>query len=241
MTPQIEVLKNLIGDLFARLMAFTLEEEFFDDLGEALEVFYNLQEGEEYEFDPAEEFLFLSWFLLDDVDARGQSFMDLFLSRNADDLSIHETQICHALKDTHLSLLQVLKVTPAKSIVLKDIFLGQQFEVNESAVTDESMVDHLLFTRVLSLGDTRFLVGAGVFIDPCAMESLTTFITDQFKFDCEEGQPQSFKEFLKYNGELINWWIRSYEKGELFEDSSMPDQNIKSPKKPDDSSPSGSS
>jgi hypothetical protein len=62
MSQQIDAIKTLFGELFAKLMAFSLEEEFLPYLGESLEVFYNLQEGEEYEFDPSEEFLFLSWF-----------------------------------------------------------------------------------------------------------------------------------------------------------------------------------
>ena len=58
-------LKEMFGELFGKLMEFTVRDEFYDSLGESLEVFYNLKEGEEYEFIPANEFLFLTWFLLD--------------------------------------------------------------------------------------------------------------------------------------------------------------------------------
>ncbi|HMM60539.1 MAG TPA: hypothetical protein PKC25_10480, partial [Candidatus Rifleibacterium sp.] len=110
MSPQIEIIKNLFSELFAKLMAFTLEEEFLQDLGESLEIFYNLQEGEEYEFDPTEEFLFLSWFLLDDSDAAGNCLIDEFIRRHADELNLQEMQVCQALKETHLTLLQVKEV-----------------------------------------------------------------------------------------------------------------------------------
>ena len=66
MTQQTESLKKLFGELYAKLMSFVLEQEFLQDLGESLEVFYNLHEGDEYEFIPTEEFMFLTWFLLDD-------------------------------------------------------------------------------------------------------------------------------------------------------------------------------
>ncbi|MDD3145863.1 MAG: hypothetical protein PHD82_01065 [Candidatus Riflebacteria bacterium] len=217
MSPQIEIIKNLFSELFAKLMAFTLEEEFLQDLGESLEIFYNLQEGEEYEFDPTEEFLFLSWFLLDDSDASGNCLLDEYLRRSSDDLNLQEMQVCKALKETHLTLLQVKSVVPGTSMTLKDVFLGEEFQVSESVGSDTVLDDSILFTRVLRLGEARFLVGAGVFLDPSVLEPLTQFVTEQFKQDCEDGHHMSFKDFLKENGELINWWIRAYEKGELTE------------------------
>jgi len=218
MEPQIDALKNMFGDLFAKLMAFTLEDEFQEALGEALEVFYNMAEGEEYEFNPTEEFLFMSWFLLDDADAAGNVLIDEFLSRYSDDLSLQETQICKALKETHLTLLQVKDITPGRSISLRDVFLGEDFEVFEAAGSAEGITkDSILYTRVLRLGEMRFLVGAGVFLDPVVMEPLTQFVTDQYREECEDGQKVSFKQFLKENGELINWWIRALEQGELVE------------------------
>jgi len=226
MDPQIDALKNLFGDLFAKLMAFTLEDEFQEALGEALEVFYNMAEGEEYEFNPTEEFLFMSWFLLDDADAAGNSLIDEFLSRYSDDLTLQETQICKALKETHLTLLQVKEIHPGRSISLRDVFLGEDFEVFESAGSAEGIhKDSILYTRVLRIGETRFLVGAGVFLDPVVMEPLTQFITDQYREECEDGQKVSFKQFLKENGELINWWIRALEQGELLdsEEGEQPD------------------
>ncbi|HEY9072043.1 MAG TPA: hypothetical protein VIV61_17420 [Candidatus Ozemobacteraceae bacterium] len=218
MEPQIDALKNLFGDLFAKLMAFTLEDEYQEALGEALEVFYNMAEGEEYEFNPTEEFLFLSWFLLDDTDAEGNALIDEFLARYSDDLTLQETQICKALKETHLTLLQVKEITPGRSISLRDVFLGEDFEVFEAAGSAEGIhKDSILYTRVLRLGDMRFLVGAGVFLDPVVMEPLTQFVTDQYREECEDGQKVSFKQFLKENGELINWWIRALEQGELLD------------------------
>jgi hypothetical protein len=217
MSPQIEAIKALFSELFAKMMAFCLEEEFLQDLGESLEVFYNLEEGEEYEFDPSEEFLFLSWFMLDDQDVEGRALIDEFLKRNADELSLQEMQICQALKETHLTLLQVIDAVEGKSLKLKDIFLGEEFEVDETIGSEESLKDTILFTRVLRIADTRFLVGAGIFLDKVVTEPLTAFVTDQYKEECESGRYISFKDFLKHNGELINWWIRAFEKGELFQ------------------------
>lgn len=219
MEPQIDALKNMFGDLFAKLMAFTLEDEFQEALGEALEVFYNMAEGEEFEFNPTEEFLFMSWFLLDDADAAGNVLVDEFLTRYSDDLTLQETQICKALKDTHLTLLQVKDIQPGRSISLRDVFLGEDFEVFESAGSAEGIhKDSILYTRVLRIGEMRFLVGAGVFLDPVVMEPLTQFVTDQYREECEDGQKVSFKQFLKENGELINWWIRALEQGEVVEE-----------------------
>lgn len=222
----IDDLKNLFGELFAKLMAFALEDELFEDLGASLEVFYNLEEGEEYEFNPSEEFLFLTWFLLDDTSPEGESLMDVFLARYADELTLQEKQVCNALKETHLTLLQVLAVKPGESLTLRDVFLREEFEVLEAVGSENATPGTLLFTRVLRIGDLRFLVGAGIFLDGLVLEPLSQFITEQYRQECEEGDKISFKQFLKQNGELINWWIRAFEKGEILtgsDDDESPD------------------
>jgi len=226
MEPQIDALKGIFGELFEKVMLFALEDEFMDDLGESLEIFNNLSEGEEYEFNPSEEFLFLSWFLIDDTDVAGNCLMDEFLRRNSDSLTIQETQICKALKDTHLTLLQVTDVKPKHSLSLRDVFLGEDFEVLEAVGSEGIIKGSLLYTRVLRLGELRFLVGAGVFLDAMVLEPLTQFITEQYREECEEGDKISFRDFLKNNGELINWWIRAFERGELLgQDGDDPDES----------------
>lgn len=215
MASAIDDYKKLFQNLFAKLMAFTLEDEFEEELGASLELFYHLQEGESYEFDPENEFLFLTWFLIDDSELSGRSLLDLFLDRHADELTLAETQICKALQGTHLSLLEVIDVQPRSSLKLRDVFLKEEFEVNESEGADPMFQGKLLFTRVMSLGDARFLVGAGVFLDPTLRDELSRFMTEQFQLECEN-EPLSFRDFLKTNGELINWWIRAYQNGEAL-------------------------
>lgn len=216
MTAQVEALKAIFNELFVKLISFSLEEEFFEYLGESLEVFYNLQEGDEYEFDPAEELLFLSWLLLDDTDIDNYCLLDEFLNRHGDDLSLQEKQICAVLRDTNLTLLQVKKVNSGHSMVLRDVFLGEEFEVLETIGSQEVTAQTLLFTRVLPLGDLRFLVGAGIFLDQQLLEPLTFYMTGKYEQCCEQGHKISFKEFLKENAEMINWWIRAYEHGVIL-------------------------
>jgi len=213
---QIKNLKGIFGDLFAKLVSFALEDEFEDALGESLAVFYNLEEGEEYEFKPTEEFLFLSWFLFDDTDSSEKSLVDEFLQRFSDQLSLQEMQICKALKETHLSLMEVLDVNPGKSIFLKDIFLGEEFETPEAVGSEGVIKGSILFSRVLRLAESRFLVGAGIFLSGGVKDSLTQYVTDQYALECEAGKPLNFRDFLKNNGEIINWWIRAFEKGVIL-------------------------
>jgi hypothetical protein len=239
MDQQTESLKNIFGELFAKLVTFALEDEFLDALGESLEVFNNMAEGEEYEFNPSEEFLFLSWFLLDDSDAEGNTLLDEFLRRHSDRLTLQETQICKALKETHLTLLEVKAINPGSSMTLRDVFLGEEFEVFEAAGSDGAIpASSILYTRVLRLGELRFLVGAGVFLDPMLREPMTQYMTDQYRHECEQGELVSFKDFLKNNGELINWWIRAYESGELLESDSDGEEGDDEGDEGDDDGPS---
>lgn len=215
-------LKEMFGELFGKLMEFTVRDEFYDSLGESLEVFYNLKEGEEYEFIPANEFLFLTWFLLDvEGIVNEDSFLiDEFLRRKSDVLSIQEMQICKALQETYLNLLEVKAVKRGVSMTLRDAFTGETFEVNEAMGAEEAAEPgNILFTRVLKLGDQHFLVGAGVFLDNSLKEFITQDIMGAYEEACcEQGDRRSFKDFLKTNGFLINNWIRAYENGELTEE-----------------------
>ena len=129
MPGQTDKLKEMFSGLFAKLMEFTIDNEFLNYIGESLEIFYDLKEGEEYEFVPTEEFLFLTWFLLDDIGVLGENscLMDEFIRRKADVLSIQEMQICKALEDTSLNLLEVRSYVPGKSIALRDAFTGETF------------------------------------------------------------------------------------------------------------------
>lgn len=224
-------LKELFGSLFAKLMEFSIEQEFLNSLGESLEIFYDLKPEEEYEFNPTDEFLFLTWFLLDDVGVVGENMclMDEFIRRKADVLSIQEMQICKALEETSLNLLEVRGCVPGKSISLRDAFTGETFEVEESMGNgDVAETGNLLFTRVLKLGDQYFLVGAGIFLDKSLKEYITQDFTKAYQQACEEGDHRSFKDFLKTNGFLLNHWIRAYEKGELTENTLVDED------KPDD-------
>lgn len=231
-TPPLATYKHLFAELFAKQVTFVLEEEFEEALQESVVFFHNLEEGEKYEFDPEQEFLFLAWFLLDDTDAENHSLLDLFLERYADSLSIQEKQICHAMRETHLSLLELKEIVPGQGMILKDMFLGEEFEVSETLGSQGTLpAGSLLFTRVLKLGDSRFLVGAGLFLNSLVAEPLTRFVSHAYQETCEEEGAMSFKEFLKDNGELINHWIRAYEKGDIL--SYEPEDD------PDDDSDSG--
>lgn len=215
-------LKELFSGLFAKLMEFCISEEFLNSLGESLEIFYDLKPEEEYEFVPTDEFLFLTWFLLDDVGVVGenQCLMDEFIRRKADVLSIQEMQICKALEDTSLNLLEVRGYVPGKTLSLKDAFTGENIEVDESMGSEDvAEIGNLLFSRVLKLGDQYFLVGAGIFLDKSLKEYITEDFTNAYKQACEEGDHRSFKDFLKTNGFLLNHWIRAFEKGELTENT----------------------
>ena len=151
--------------------------------------------------------------------------MDEFIRRKADVLSIQEMQICKALEDTSLNLLEVRGYVPGKTLSLRDAFTGENFEVEESMGTDDvAEIGNLLFSRVLKLGDQYFLVGAGIFLDKSLKEYITEDFTNAYKQACEEGDHRSFKDFLKTNGFLLNHWIRAYEKGELTDNTVVDDE-----------------
>ena len=218
----VETYKSLFSELFVKLISFSLEDEFEEDLMDSVAFFYGLEEGDRYEFKPEDEFLFLCWFLLDDTDADGHCLLDTFTERHSDSLSLQETQICKALRETNLTLLEVRDVIDGKSLVLKDLFLGEEFTVQEALGSQGIAPGTLLYTRVLKLSDVRFLVGAGLFLNSQVVEPLTTYILTIFQEECELSGELNMRSFLKENGELINHWIQAYQKGEM--PTAVPDE-----------------
>jgi hypothetical protein len=78
------------------------------------------------------------------------------------------------LKETHLSLFQVKKVVNNVSMSLRDVFTGESFDVAESTGAEDVAEDTLLFSRILRLGEERFLVGAAYSWTPL-LQSLYCF------------------------------------------------------------------
>lgn len=233
MAVNIEKFKEIFGKLYAKLMEFSLEEEFLNNMGQSLEIFYDLKQGEEYEFDATKEFLFLTWFLLDvdlsflDENEDPGYLIDKFIARKADVLSIQEIQICQALKETSLNLLEIKAASPkGDSMTMCDAFTGKTFEVYESFGNEaQAKPGDLLFSRILTLGDYNILVGAGIFLDGSLKEYITQDYTDAYHDVCEKGERCNFKEFLKDNGYLLNHWIKAYERGDLTGDGNGDDED----------------
>ena len=100
---------------------------------------------------------------------------------------------------------------PGDSLTLRDLFPRETFAVKEVTGSTEISKGTLLYTRVLPMGEQRFLVGAGVFLESSVFEPMTEFLSNEYQKESEI-HPLSFRDFLKHNGELINWWIRSYQK-----------------------------
>ncbi|HNV71365.1 MAG TPA: hypothetical protein PKO06_16805, partial [Candidatus Ozemobacteraceae bacterium] len=106
----LDTYKHIFAELFAKQVTFLLDDEFAEALQDSVIFFHNLEEGETFDFDPEQEFLFLAWFLLDDSDAENHTLLEVFLERFSDELSMQEKQICHAMRDTHLSLLELRSI-----------------------------------------------------------------------------------------------------------------------------------
>lgn len=202
--------------LYVQLVEYALEPRFDERLEEAVVFFYHLDEGEEYQFVAEDELLFLTWFLLDDPDDEGQTLVDRFLAERRDALSPQDLMLIEAIRTTHLSLMSVVETQPPGTLTLRDLFLRETFMVREVAGSRDIARGSLLFSRIMALGDHRFLVGAGIFLDGAVMDDLTGFLVQRYQRE-SEAHPISFRDFLKQNGELINWWIRAFQQGKTLD------------------------
>ena len=153
------------------------------------------------------EINFWEWFVYDYVldDKIGKTILDIYCEENAQ-LTQDELKVLNMMKDTVISLYEVLDVFPENGLLLKDLLLGGEYDVREKMATRSLRKWDIFATRLLYL-DGKYIMSSCIYFYPIIQKvSIIEHINNCFK-DYKNKFPEAFLEdFLKDYSDLFNFY-----------------------------------
>jgi hypothetical protein len=182
-----------------------------------MEFFWSSVVPEEYlnaDFLQMADINFWDWFVYDwEVDEENRkTLIDLYME-NARSLGAEERTVLGKMRGAFLSLYEVQEVFPEKGLLLKDLLLGDEYEVREKMATRGLRKWDILAVRLLHL-DGAYIMSGSVYPYPLHLkENIVAHIKDCFKDYKKDHPDDSLRYFLKRNGDLFNYhWCKAFRK-----------------------------
>jgi hypothetical protein len=150
---------------------------------------------------------FWEWIVFDhmiDVD-NDKTLIDLYIE-NYKTLSLDEHKVLTMMKNSVISLYEVQEVFPEKGLLLKDLLMGEEYDVREKSAT-RSVRKWDIFASRLLLVDGQYIMSGSVY--SYHMKNKKEILDDiqaEFEDYKEEYPDSSMDDFLKYNGENFNFY-----------------------------------
>jgi hypothetical protein len=150
---------------------------------------------------------FWEWIVFDhmiDVD-NDKTLIDLYIENNKT-LSLDEHKVLTMMKNSVISLYEVQEVFPEKGLLLKDLLMGEEYDVREKSAT-RSVRKWDIFASRLLLVDGQYIMSGSVY--SYHMKNKKEILDDiqaEFEDYKEEYPDASMDDFLKYNSENFNFY-----------------------------------
>ncbi|MFH1611107.1 MAG: hypothetical protein ABIA83_00695 [Patescibacteria group bacterium] len=109
---------------------------------------------------PNVEGWFNEWLLFDFKLKNGRSIIEEFIVGHGDSVSEKEFEVANALKRAQFGLFEVLHIDINKGLLLKNLQTGKDYEVKERSATHQLTQGHLMFSRIVQIGDHYEIVSA---------------------------------------------------------------------------------
>jgi hypothetical protein len=182
-----------------KLLAFSREDRFMQDLRAGFDLFWNSRHGLEQadSLDPMQVMTFLDWYVHDySTSADGRRIVEIFLTERGSTLSDQERELLQTAQESWFSAYRVTDVEKWNMVKLLDIFQGLEYE-----------------RLVTANGINRFL-SITTLVPPEAEDDLQTYIQEMFVKYREDHYKASWKEFLRERSYLFNHFMLKV-RGEL--------------------------
>ncbi|MHB8282309.1 MAG: SEC-C metal-binding domain-containing protein [bacterium] len=126
-------------------------------------------------------------------------------------LSLEETGILTAMKNSFISLFEVKEVFKGEGLLLKDILTNKEYDVKEKSATESLVKWDILATRLAYLDEQYIMSGSGYFYPLIKKEEILNKISLDYK-DYKTICPNApITEYLKKNSEIFNsFWYSLY-------------------------------
>lgn len=115
---------------------------------------------------PDVEGWFNEWLLFDFQLNNGQSILENFVARHGNSISKNELEDVNALINSFFGLFEVLRIDRNKGLRLKSLQTGEEYEVKERSATHQLAQGHLMFARIVQMGDQCELANANTISIP---------------------------------------------------------------------------
>lgn len=202
---EMSIKSSLVKDI----LAFA-RKNYPDTIDEAYEYFWD-------DFDPQEhldanapglaDINFWEWFVHDwrPEEDEEKTLIELYMEKSKG-LPTDHKNILARMNDAVISLYEVQEVFPEEGLLLKDLLLGDEYNLREKAATESLRKWDVFATRLLRL-DGNHIIAGGAYPYPVLTKEMTIdHLKKCFKSHRRDRPEDSMRDFLKRNGDLFNYF-----------------------------------
>lgn len=167
---------------------------------------------------------FEDWLVFDyKANEQGETFLDLYLKSNGD-LPDQERAVLQKIRDSVVSLFEVVSVSRDKRVLIKDLLLEGEYSLRDRNLTRGLNKGDIFATRILDLDGSTVMSGCVYPYRPTDKKQVLNHIDRQYGRFVRNVNPGGTKrEYLKNYGDVFNLvWMHL-----------MENQAPQQPKKPD--------
>ncbi|ACV63224.1 hypothetical protein Dtox_2413 [Desulfofarcimen acetoxidans DSM 771] len=194
-------------DLRRKLGEFAEESQFIEESGKAQDYYFASLDEDLIDDDFTMERCF-EWFIFD-YRMKGDKTLSKVYSE-LPDISFHEKVLLADWINSRISLYEVIKVFPKKSLIIKDIVSGQNLHVRDASVATEVEVGNILLMRVLKVGQEYEFSTSGLALPAASKPFLIIKIHDDVQELYNKNKlqvPMAWEKYLHARSHIINSWV----------------------------------
>lgn len=199
--------ENLKTELFQSIISY-VRENYKDTIDKAYDYFWKEGYPEDFLKGTALDIAFVNfedWLIFDfKVNDDKETFLDLYIKNNKE-LKDDELTLLNKIKDTVLSLYEVISVSNNEKILLNDLLMGGEFTLRDKTLAGGLKKGDIFATRLLNLDGKAFMSSCVYPYSVRNKKAILGYIDDQFnRYKKNENLQGTMQRFLKEYGEVFN-------------------------------------
>lgn len=189
-------------------------ENHKEKIDKAYEYFWDENAPDEFLSGTALELGFINfedWLLCDyKNDESKETLLDLHVKCKK--LSEEDMEVVSALKNSVLSLYEVVSVSKDKRVLVKDLLIGGEFSLKEKILTRGLKKGDIFATRLLHLDKKHVMSGCVYPFRPDQKKAVLEYVDKQFRRYRKNVNPEgTISDYLKNYGDIFNLiWINFF-------------------------------
>ena len=141
----------------------------------------------------------------DDPDS-ATTLLDHYIEDHRQQLTADELSVLDRLRNSHISLYEVVEVYPEEGLVFEDLLLGGSTKVRERTATRYLNKWDIVAVRLLEIDGEQVMSGSIYSYHRHRKDKLIEELKDDFELLRDENADMSEREMLKVNGDLFMYY-----------------------------------